>query len=91
MATANAWSGSDRPAEAGLLGKQLDAVYYFPDLGTPYASANFTPPSFVVGPGQETDGIVEGVTHLLVDFSDTMLTITLTTVLTTSNLEHGAV
>jgi hypothetical protein len=71
-----------RPAEAGLLGKQLDAVYYAPDLGTPYANAGFTPPSFVVGPGQETDGVVEGVTHLLVDFDDTTLTVTLTTTLT---------
>jgi hypothetical protein len=71
------------PAEAGLIGKQLDAVYYVPDTSTPYAQASFTPSSFTVGSGQETDGLVEGVTHLLVDFSDSTLTITLTTTLTT--------
>jgi hypothetical protein len=81
--TASALLGGSRPVEAGLLGKTLDAVYYYPDLGTPYAFASFTPPSFVVGAGQETDGDVEGVTHLLVDFGDTTLTITLTTVLST--------
>jgi PEP-CTERM motif len=70
-----------RPADAGLLGKTLDAVYYYPDTATPYAQASFTPLSFVVGPGQETDGNVENVTHLLTDFSDTMLTITLETTL----------
>jgi hypothetical protein len=70
-------------AEAGLIGKQMDAVYYYPDTSTPYAQASFTPSSFTVGPGQETDGNVEGVTHLLVDFSDSMLTITLQTTLST--------
>ena len=79
-----------RPAEAGLLGKTLDAVYYFPDLGTPYASASFTPPSFVVGPGQETVGNVEGVTDLLTDFTDTTLTITLDTVLSSPTWSTAA-
>lgn len=70
------------PAEAGLIGKQLDAVYAYPDASTPYANASFTPLAFVVGAGQETEGLVEDVTRLLVDFSDSALTITLRTVLT---------
>lgn len=82
VAAASGMLGSDRPAEAGLLGNTLDAVYYYPDTAAPYASASFTPLSFVVGSGQETDGLVEGVTHLLVNFDDTTLTVTLTTVLT---------
>jgi hypothetical protein len=82
FAVACAVTYGGRPAEAGLVGKQLDAVYYYPDTATPYAFASFTPPSFVVGPGQETVGDVEGVTDLLVDFDDTTLTITLRTVLT---------
>jgi hypothetical protein len=74
----------NRPAEAGLLGQTLDAVYFYPDTATSYPFASFTPLSFVVGAGQETVGDVEGVTNLLVDvdFDDTTLTITLTTVLT---------
>jgi hypothetical protein len=82
LAAASVLGIADRPAQAGLLGKTLDAVYYYPDTATPYAFASFTPPSFVVGPGQETVGDVEGVTDLLVDFDDTTLTITLRTVLT---------
>jgi hypothetical protein len=70
-----------RPAEAGLLGKTLDAVYYYPDASTAYSFAAFSPVSFVVGAGQETVGDVEGVTQLLTDFTDTTLTITLQTVL----------
>lgn len=69
------------PANAGLLGQTLGAGYYLPDTATVYPDAVFTPPSFVVGAGQETDGNVEDVTHLLVDFDDTTLDITLTTVL----------
>lgn len=80
----------NRPAEAGLLGQTLDAVYYFPDTATPYAFASFSPVSFVVGGGQETAGDVEGVTNLLVDFDDTTLTITLTTVLTSPTWNASA-
>ena len=69
------------PVQAGLIGKQMDAVYYYPDTSSSYTMASFTPPSFIVGSGQETDGDVEGVTHLLVDFSDSALAITLTTTL----------
>ena len=69
------------PAEAGLLGKSLDAVYYDPNTSTPYPSAVFTPETFVIGPGQETVGNVEGVTNILVDFADSSLTIKLVTTL----------
>jgi hypothetical protein len=62
------------PAAASLIGAHFDAVYYHPDTATPYASASFTPISFVIGAGQETDGLVEEVTHLLVDFgADTLM------------------
>ncbi len=70
-------------AHAGLAGQSLDAGYYLPDTVTPYGPAVFTPSSFVVGPGLETIADVEGVTNLLIDFSDTSLTITLETVLAT--------
>jgi hypothetical protein len=74
--------GGAAPAAAlGLDGQTIGADYYYPDLSTPYSGATFTPSSFVVGAGQETDGNVEDVTHLLVDFDDDSLTITLTTVL----------
>ncbi len=69
------------PAEAGLIGKSLDAVYYYPTATTAYPQASFTPANFTVGAGQETDGSIEGVTHILVDFADASLTVTLTTVL----------
>ena len=69
-------------AQAGLAGAQLDAVYYYPDSSTAYPNASFSPASFVVGAGTETVGNVEDVTSLVVDFTDTMLTITLDTVLT---------
>ena len=71
------------PASASLIGQTLDAVYYHPDLDTVYVGAVFTPSSFVVGAGQETDGNVEDVTHLLVDFADDSLTITFDTILPT--------
>ena len=68
-------------AEAGLVGKTLDATYYHPDLSVPYDRAFFAPQSFTVADGIETIGIVEGVTALITDFSDSRLTITLNTVL----------
>lgn len=68
-------------AEAGLIGTAMDAVYYYPDVGTPYTGASFTPAQFVVGAGQETVGNVEGVTQLLINVSDSDLTIILHTIL----------
>jgi hypothetical protein len=68
-------------AHAGFIGAQMTASYYFPDSSSPYASAAFTPPSFTVGAGQETVGDIEGVTNLLVDFSDDALSIAFDTIL----------
>jgi hypothetical protein len=69
-------------AHAGLAGQTLSAQYFYPDLSSPYALAPFVPPTFVVGPGVETIGDVEGVTTLTVDFSDSDLLLTLNTILT---------
>lgn len=77
-------------SHAGLLGKTLDAVYYFPDTATPYAFAEFTPLSFIVGAGVETVGNIEDVTTLNVDFDDDSLTITLNTILTTPTWNAAA-
>jgi len=69
-------------AAVGLTGQSMSAGYYLPDTVTVYPFVVFSPsPAFVVGAGQETDGNVEDVTHLLVDFADDTLDITLTTVL----------
>jgi hypothetical protein len=82
------------PASAlGLTGQSLSAAYYYPDLATVYG-VTWTPSSFTVGAGQETDGNVEDVTHLLVDFADDSLTITLDTILsnpdpTWNNTSHN--
>jgi hypothetical protein len=71
------------PASAlGLTGQSLSAAYHFPDTATVYGFVSWTPASFTVGAGQETDGNVEDVTHLLVDFADDSLTITFGTILT---------
>jgi hypothetical protein len=68
-------------AHAGLIGQTLSAQYFYPDASSPYGPASFVPPSFVVGSGVETIGDVEGVTSLIVDFSDSALILTLNTVL----------
>ncbi len=68
-------------ASAGLLGQEFTAGYYFPDSNTQYAFGNFTPATFTVGAGIETNGDVEGVTFLPVDFTDTSLTVVLNTIL----------
>jgi hypothetical protein len=70
-------------AHAGLIGTSLTATYQTPTLGAVYSQSSWTPSTFVVGAGQETDGLIEDVTHLLVDFTDNSLTITLRTVLST--------
>jgi hypothetical protein len=70
------------PAAAmGLVGRELDVAYYTPDTETVYGLAAFTPDPFVVGLGVETDGNVEDVTHLLVDFDEDSLHIELHTIL----------
>jgi hypothetical protein len=68
-------------AHAGLIGTQMDVGYYTPDTSSPYAPAVFSPSHFTVGAGQETIGDVEGVTNILVDFSDSTLSITFDTIL----------
>lgn len=74
------------PARAlGLTGHSMGVDYYYPDASTVYGGTVFTPPAFVVGPGQETDGSVEGVTNLLVDFDDDTLNIVLETILDEPN------
>ncbi|MDG3007058.1 PEP-CTERM sorting domain-containing protein [Paludisphaera mucosa] len=72
------------PAEAGFLGAEMSASYRYPDVSTVYGSAAFTPATFTVtdGPGVETTGLVENVTSLPVQFTDSTLTITLNTTLT---------
>ncbi|MCW5621609.1 MAG: PEP-CTERM sorting domain-containing protein [Burkholderiales bacterium] len=72
---------STATAQAGLVGQQFDVAYHYPDSSTIYSSSSFSPPSFVVGDGQETVGDVEGVTTLLVDFTDDTLSIVLNTIL----------
>lgn len=67
--------------QAGLVGTQMDVGYFMPDTSSPYAATIFSPSHFTVGAGQETIGDVEGVTNLLVDFSDDTLSITFNTIL----------
>lgn len=59
-------------AQAGFVGRQLQATYYFPDLTTPYALATEAPPTFTVGAPVAVETIVnvEGVTQIAVDFTD---------------------
>jgi hypothetical protein len=80
-----------RPARAlGFGGLSMSVAYYLPDTSTVYPFAVFTPSSFVVGPGQETDGNVEDVTHLLVDFGDDTMNIALDTILNSPMWSHAA-
>lgn len=75
--------GAADPARAlGLGGLGMSAAYFSPNLATPYANASFEPPSFVVGPGQETTGDVDGATILNVDFGDDVLDILIESSLT---------
>jgi len=68
-------------ARAGFLGTTMTAGYYTPDDTALYDRSVFTPTPFTVGPGLDTTGVIEGVTSLLVDFTDTTLTITFDTTL----------
>ena len=70
-------------AHAGFIGQTMSASYRFPTVNDIYAAATtWTPPSFTVGPGEETVGDIEGVTQLHVDFAKNRLLITLNTSLT---------
>ncbi|MDR3622454.1 MAG: PEP-CTERM sorting domain-containing protein [Paludisphaera borealis] len=77
-------------AQAGLDGANMNAVYYYPNLASPYGNAIFSPSSFfTVGAGTETTGVIDGVTTLSVDFTDTTLTILLSTTLTNPTWGDG--
>ena len=51
-------------AHAGFLGDAMTPTYQYPALGTVYPASSWSPASFIVGAGQETDGNIEGVTCL---------------------------
>jgi hypothetical protein len=74
-------AGAQGEARASLAGKAFNASYRYPNLGTVYPFATWTPPTFTVGAGQETSGNVEGVTWLLTDFSATSLVLEFDTTL----------
>ncbi|APW61942.1 PEP-CTERM sorting domain-containing protein [Paludisphaera borealis] len=76
-------------AQAGLDGANMNAVYYYPNLATPYGGAIFSPSSFTVGAGPETSGVIDGITTLSVDFTDTTLTILLSTIATNPTWSGG--
>ncbi|RZT95225.1 PEP-CTERM sorting domain-containing protein [Rivibacter subsaxonicus] len=67
-------------AHAGFDGRSFDVHYGYPDLDTVYFDAS-APASFEVAAGVDTVVEVEGVTKLLVDFSDRSVTIVFNTVL----------
>lgn len=78
------------PAFAGLIGTEFEIAYYFPDTGTKHAFASFSPWIFTVSAGVETTGNVEGVTTLHVDITDTGLTVTFNTVLSSPTWTSAA-
>jgi hypothetical protein len=68
-------------AQAGFIGQTFEASYRFPDAGTEYGSATPTPASFTVTGGLATTIDVEGVTDIAFSFTDTVISISFTTVL----------
>ncbi len=68
-------------AQAGFLGTQMNVGYFTPNTSSPYPQAVFTPSNFTIGAGQETVGDIEGVTNLLIDFTDNTLSVTFDTIL----------
>nr|WP_235977292.1 PEPxxWA-CTERM sorting domain-containing protein [Sandaracinobacteroides hominis] len=62
------------PAQAGLNGTTVSAVYNFPNYGDDYPFASESPGSFIVGAGVESTVNVEDVTFITVDFTDNGLT-----------------
>lgn len=65
----------------GFTGAPVSEQYYFPDLTSPYLPTVYTPQTFVIGAGQESTIVLEGVTTFNIDFSDTALDIVFDTVL----------
>jgi PEP-CTERM motif len=68
-------------AQAGFDGKSFSGYYTYPDLGTAYASSTPSPFLFTVGNGVDAQFLVEGVTTISVDFSDTQMSLVLNTTL----------
>ena len=68
-------------AQAGFIGRELSAEYFYPNLSTSYGPALEAPPVFAVGSGVETIVNVEGVTTISVDLTDTSILFDFSTVL----------
>lgn len=64
-----------------LDGALVSEEYRTPDLNSPYPLTAYAPQSFVVGAGQESTIVLEGVTTFNVDFSDAALNLAFDTVL----------
>jgi hypothetical protein len=79
IATILAWCAVVAPAAASLLGQGFTPSYQYPNLGTVYPLVTWSPASFTVGAGEETNGLVEQVTNIAVDFSAGSLSLVLTT------------
>ena len=77
-------------ANAGLIGQEFSAGYYYSDASTLYAGASFSPQTFTVGAEVETTGSVEGVTTLPVDFADNTLDVVLNTTIEPGKAIWGA-
>jgi hypothetical protein len=69
-------------AEAGFLGQDYEASYRFPDAGSVYPFATPSPASFTVTGGLATTIDVEGVTDIALSFTDTVISIAFSTILT---------
>lgn len=69
-------------AHAGFLGQTYDASYRFPDAGTVYGFGTPSPASFTVTGGLGTTIDVEGVTDIGFSFTDTVISIAFSTILT---------
>ncbi|WP_165585332.1 PEP-CTERM sorting domain-containing protein [Roseococcus sp. SYP-B2431] len=69
------------PARAAFIDAEMTASYQYPTLGSIYGSATWTPVTFLVGGGVETQANIEGVTGIAVNFSASALSLLLTTIL----------
>lgn len=65
--------GSITSAHAGFIGRQLSVDYFSPNSSAPYGLSVETPSVFTVDGDIETVVVVEGVTTISVDFSDTSM------------------
>ena len=67
------------PSNAGLVGQEFSAAYYYPNTSTVYVASSFAPASFTVGAGIDTVGTVDALTTIPVDFTDAALDVVLNT------------